>query len=205
MISDTDRFKDGTDYACLSKSLSLKETVILWYHLFMDIFQAYEILGLQYGAPPSLVKSTYHRLCRELHPDTPGTTEADHERYLQVVSAYELIIRSVTAVSSVQQGRVIGKPVVNMPNAGGRVLGKSSVSVHPGTAESLENRRKFEKQMQQSRDERRSKEAAELKQRQKELAKQREKEKQILNEIRMIRLAHIIHETLAVDMKKKEG
>ena len=77
--------------------------------------------------------------------------------------------------------------------------------MHPGTAESIADRRKFEKQMQQSRDERRIKEAEELKKRQKDLAKQREKEKQILNEIRMIRLAHIIHEVLAEDTKKKEG
>ena len=172
----------------------------------MDIFQAYEVLGLQYGASPSLVKSTYHRLCRELHPDTPGTTEADHERYLQVVSAYELIVRSSMMAASVPQGRVIGRPVMSTPKTGGRVLGKSSASVHPGTSASIADRRKFEKQMQQSRDERRLKEAAELKKKQKDLAKQREKERQILNEIRMIRLAHIIHETLAEDMKsKKEG
>ena len=171
----------------------------------MDIYQAYGILGLQYGASPSLVKSTYHRLCRELHPDTPGTTEADHERYLQVVSAYELIVRASMMSSPVTQGRIIGKPVVHASRTGGRVLGKSTASVHPGTAESIADRRKFEKQMQQSRDERRIKEAEELKKRQKDLAKQREKEKQILNEIRMIRLAHIIHEVLAEDTKKKEG
>ena len=168
----------------------------------MDIFRAYETLGLQYGASPSLVKSTYHRLCRELHPDTLGTTESDHERYLQVVSAYELIVRSSMMASPAMQGRIIGKPVMSAQKTGGRVLGKSSASAHPGTSESIADRRKFEKQMQQSRDERRIREAEELKQRQKEIAKQREKERQILNEIRMIRLAHIIHETLAEDMKK---
>lgn len=184
----------------------MKKTVFLWYHLFMDIFQAYEVLGLQYGASPSLVKSTYHRLCRDLHPDTPGTTESDHERYLQVVSAYELILKSgMPASTAVTRGRVIGSPVMSTPKTGGRVLGKSSASVHPGTSASIADRRKFEKQMQQSRDERRIREAEALKKRQKELAKQREKERQILNEIRMIRLAHIIHETLAEDMKKKEG
>lgn len=76
-----------------------------------------------------------------------------------------------------------------------------SVSRHPGSSAARAERRHFEKQMQAESENRQQIEKKKLEERAAKARAQKEKEQAILNEIRMIRLAHIIHDTIVADRK----
>ena len=61
----------------------------------MPIFEAFDALGLPYGAPFDDVKKKYRQLMREYHPDrhseSPEAERAATQKTQQITAAYELI------------------------------------------------------------------------------------------------------------------
>jgi molecular chaperone DnaJ len=55
----------------------------------------YEVLGVSRSADPGEIKRAFRRLARELHPDVSEAPDA-HERFREVVAAYEVLSKSET-------------------------------------------------------------------------------------------------------------
>ena len=163
----------------------------------MDTMTAYAVLGLRYGASKEEIRTAYRELCKELHPDNPGTTEADHEKYLKVAEAYSVLENVYPIGGDREKPQKSGYDVYKRS---ARVMGTSVVS-HPGSSGYQAEQRRFEARMQKAREEKKIQLNEELKLRSEKLQEKIAKERAILNEIRMIRLAHIIHETIAADKK----
>lgn len=155
----------------------------------MNTAESYSILGLMPTASDEDVKKAYRALCKKYHPDNAGASEDDKRRYLLVNEAY----------NSICSGNAKRDMVQNIKR-GPRIMG-GSVSRHPGSSAARAERRHFEKQMQAESENRQQIEKKKLEERAAKARAQKEKEQAILNEIRMIRLAHIIHDTIVADRK----
>lgn len=166
----------------------------------MNTAESYSILGLMPTASDEDVKKAYRALCKKYHPDNAGASEDDKRRYLLVNEAYNSIC-SGNAKRDMISVPVYADPAVQNIKRGPRIMG-GSVSHHPGSSAARAERRHFEKQMQAESENRQQIEKKKLEERAAKARAQKEKEQAILNEIRMIRLAHIIHDTIAADRKK---
>ena len=60
---------------------------------------AYQVLGIELGAPADSVRATYRRLAKETHPDRftsigPAAVEAANQAFKRLVAAYEEVMRN---------------------------------------------------------------------------------------------------------------
>lgn len=157
--------------------------------MIRDYRQACAVLGVKPGAERDEIKSAYRELVRRLHPDAhPGQNETTRDAMALVTEAYAFIEDSEftdpQAVRARAAARIIG---------GGATGGRTA-------AERDRERKRFEEACRQERQKRKEQLSAELEQKKGELA-QRRKEKEILNEIRMIRLAAAISAALSSEGK----
>ena len=147
--------------------------------MIRDYAQACAVLGVSPDASKDVIKKAYRNLLKQLHPDAhPTQTQMVKEAYFLVKEAYAYIEK--------YQERS-GDP--SMSNTG-RILG-SPLGKHTSTAESVRNKQRFEEEYRRRKQKHKEELKEELKQRQDELARSK-KEREILNEIRMIRLAQAI-------------
>lgn len=165
----------------------------------MNTAESYSILGLMPTASDEDVKKAYRALCKKYHPDNAGASEDDKRRYLLVNEAYNSICSGNSQSNRTAAPAYDNSAVQNLKR-GPRIMG-GSVSRHPGSSAAMAERRHFEKQMQAESENRQQMEKKKLAERASQTRAQKEKEQAILNEIRMIRLAHIIHDTIAADRK----
>ncbi|MCR4937613.1 MAG: J domain-containing protein [Lachnospiraceae bacterium] len=161
----------------------------------MNINDAYHILGLKPDASKEDIKKAYRELCKRYHPDNAGASERDKKLYLLTGMAYRKLTEGVdaqpqtayTAAESVNFSYQAKAP---------RIIG-NALRRNPSSESARLERERFEKQMKLKAEEKTKKEKEELSKRIKEAGEQRRKEQAILNEIRMIRLAHALHEMIS--------
>ncbi|MBE9029519.1 J domain-containing protein [filamentous cyanobacterium LEGE 11480] len=55
--------------------------------------ECYRLLGLPDGASYAAVKLAYRRRARLLHPDVNGQDQAAHEKFIQLTTAYKLLLK----------------------------------------------------------------------------------------------------------------
>jgi molecular chaperone DnaJ len=53
---------------------------------------AYQILGLRADASEPEIRAAYKRLVRHEHPDRAGAGQEAHERFLEIKTAYQILI-----------------------------------------------------------------------------------------------------------------
>ncbi|MCR5250834.1 MAG: J domain-containing protein [Lachnospiraceae bacterium] len=153
--------------------------------------QACAVLGVQPGASQEQIKSAYRSLLKNLHPDAhPQQNERIREACILVNEAYDYLEHNPAGT---QQGNAVYANTA-------RVMG-SPLGAFTPSAERTEKRRRFEEQYRKKQQSLKEKQKAEIKQRQSEMA-QRRKEREILNEIRMIRLAQAISAAMAAGERK---
>jgi DnaJ-class molecular chaperone len=173
--------------------------------MIRDYDSAYRILNLQPGADFSEVKSAYRALTKELHPDNLILQdESSKERLLLVTEAYDLLEQKEAREKAA--AKIVSPAGDSSPQKtqGPRILG-TPVSYHVTSAEERARRRQRENDYRKEMAKKRSRLREEAAARAEELKRenlQKQKEKALLNEIRMIRLAHIIEATIAADAKK---
>ena len=147
--------------------------------MIRDYAQACAVLGVSPDASKDVIKKAYWNLSKQLHPDAhPDQNEMVREAYFLVKEAYDYIEK--------YQERS-GDPAISNT---GRILG-SPLGRHASTADSARNKQRFEEEYRRRKQKHKEEMKEELKQRQDEMARTK-KEREILNEIRMIRLAQAI-------------
>lgn len=147
--------------------------------MIRDYSQACAVLGVSVSATKDEIKKAYRSLSKQLHPDAhPTQTAMVRDAYLLVKEAYNYI-------ESYQEKH--GDPA--MQNTG-RILG-SPISSRTSSAENARRKQRFDEEYRRRRQKHKEELKEELKQRQDELIRSK-KEREILNEIRMIRLARAI-------------
>ena len=162
----------------------------------MDYYKACSALGITPGADMIQIKNAYRTLCKLYHPD--NGPESDAERFTVINEAYSFLERlyeqnieasqNVTA-ASVRRSKVIG----------------GAVTSHPGSQEAKDRRRSFEMKAKAEEEKKKLKARQEMEERREKLQEEkdrRKKEKEILNEIKMIRLAHAIEAIIAPEAKE---
>ena len=164
----------------------------------MDYYTACSALGVAPGADMTQIKNAYRKLSKRFHPDNADS--GDTERFTAVSEAYSFLeklydgsvyaaVSKTTMSQSVRQSKVIG----------------GAVTSHPGSQEVRDRRRSFELKAKAEDERKKQKARQELEERREKLQEekaQRKKEKDILNEIRMIRLAHAIEALLTSEAEK---
>ncbi len=134
------------------------------------------MLGVATDADRETIKSAYRRISKQLHPDAhPQQNETIREAYFLVTEAYEYLEHHEAPAAATVSSRVMGSP-----------LGR-----YTATAEMRQSKEKFDRKYRARAAQSKAKQQEELRERQDEMARKR-REKEILNEIRMIRLAHAI-------------
>lgn len=76
------------------------------------------LLGVRYGDDPEVVRSAYHKLCRQYHPDKTGND--DGSKFGEIHAAYEQIKRGwypMPKTESTNPLRATAKPAVRTPLA----------------------------------------------------------------------------------------
>ncbi|MBR5419521.1 MAG: DnaJ domain-containing protein [Lachnospiraceae bacterium] len=142
--------------------------------------QACAVLGVEAGAEPETVKSAYRRLAKQLHPDAhPNQSESIREAYLLVTEAYDYMLSHKEEAVEFPAVRVMGSPIGNRTS----------------TAERTADRRRFDEKYKERRAAYKQKLTEELNERKADMDRKRH-EKELLNEIRMIRLAAAISAAL---------
>ncbi len=147
--------------------------------MIRDYSQACAILGVSVSATKEEIKKAYRSLSKQLHPDAhPAQTAMVRDAYLLVKEAY-------TYIESYHDK--YGDPA--MQNTG-RILG-SPISSYTSSDENARRKKRFDEEYRRRKQKHKEELKEELKQRQDELLRSK-KEREILNEIRMIRLARAI-------------
>lgn len=147
--------------------------------MIRDYAQACAVLGVSPDASKEDIKKAYRSLSKQLHPDShPAQTAMVKEAFLLVNEAYSYI-ENYQAVS--------GDPA--MQNTG-RIMG-GPLGTHVSAAENARKKQRFDAEYRRRQQKHKEELKEELKQRQEDLARTK-KEREILNEIRMIRLAQAI-------------
>ncbi len=144
--------------------------------MIRDYQQACAVLGVAQDADRETIKSAYRSISKQLHPDAhPHQNETIRDAYFLVNEAYDYLEHHEAPVAAAPAARVMGSP-----------LGR-----YTATTEIRQNKERFDRKYRAKQAESKAKQQEELHQRQEQMAKKR-REKEILNEIRMIRLAHAI-------------
>ena len=147
--------------------------------MIRDYAQACAVLGVSTSAAKDEIKKAYRSLSKQLHPDAhPAQTDMVKEAYLLVKEAYAYIedYQAKAGDPAVQNtGRILGNPV----------------GAHTSAAENARRKQRFDDEYRRRQKKHKEELKEELKQRQETLARNK-KEREILNEIRMIRLAQAI-------------
>ena len=164
----------------------------------MDYYAACSALGIVPGADMTQIKNAYRTLSKQYHPDNGADGDTDRfslisEAYSFLEKLYEQNINIKADSSPMQQGvrrtKVIG----------------GALTSHPGSQEARDRHRNFEMKAKAEEAQKKLKARQEIEERRAKLkadAAQRKKEKDILNEIRMIRLAHAIEAMLGPEAKE---
>ena len=163
----------------------------------MDYYAACSALGIAPGADMTQIKNAYRTLSKQYHPD--NGSEGDTERFTMINEAYTYLeklyemnamaVSAATAVPQQRRSKVIG----------------GAVTAHPGSQEARERRKNFEKKAKAEEELKKLKQRQEMEERRAKLQEEKaqmKKEKDILNEIKMIRLAHAIQAILAPEAKE---
>ncbi|MCR4641256.1 MAG: DnaJ domain-containing protein [Lachnospiraceae bacterium] len=158
--------------------------------MIKDYQQACAVLGVSTDADRETIKSAYRSISKQLHPDAhPQQNETIREAYFLVTEAYEYLEHHETPTAAPATSRVMGSP-----------LGR-----YTATPEMRQNKERFDRKYRVRAAQSKAKQQEELRERQEQMAKKR-REKEILNEIRMIRLAHAIqaamHASAMEDIEK---
>ncbi len=163
----------------------------------MDLNKAYQILGLKYGAGPEAAKARYKQLQKEWHPDNHPEEE---ERYQSLFQALTEAYDTIAGARTIVPGDMM-KPATPQGTTGAKIIGKP-LTYHPGSQERRSDRQRFENRHQEEALKRREKMQQEMRQRQAQMQEKKAKDQktqEVLNEIRMIRLAHIIEDIMSRD------
>ena len=138
-------------------------------------------MGIPLNASQAEWKTAYRMICKSEHPDNLGVHAGMTERYYLASEAYAYLEREAAGgKKTLHSGRIIGRPE----------------NVAKRTDSYAERQRKLEKQRRRE---------AELRKQAEEMQKQQfEKEKEIMDEIRWIRLAGLIHNAIENDRREKE-
>ncbi len=152
--------------------------------MIKDYAQACAVLGVSTLATKDEIKKAYRNLAKQLHPDAhPAQNAVIKDAYYLVMEAYDYIEQYQAAA---------GDPA--MQNTG-KILG-SPLRAHTSSAENARKRKRFEEEYRRRQQKHKEEQKETLKKRQEELARSK-KEREILNEIRMIRLAQAIRLAMA--------
>lgn len=96
----------------------------------------YEVLGVPYDADAQTIKKRYRELVRKLHPDVAVDKLAAHEKFVQIVDAYQTLIDPIKrAAYDAKLSRQLGIPI-------GTAQGEASADVEVAPFSWLEERRK---------------------------------------------------------------
>ena len=144
------------------------------------------------------IKNAYRTLSKQYHPDNMQA-EGNTERFAMINEAYTYLeklnemntatVNTVAATQPVRRAKVIG----------------GAVTAHPGSQEARDKRRSFEMKAKAEEAQKKLKARQEMEERREKIQEEkarRKKEKEILNEIKMIRLAHAIEAMLAPEAKE---
>ena len=163
----------------------------------MDYYKACSVLGLAPGADMTQIKNAYRTLSKKYHPDNGG--ESDHGRFTMISEAYSFLEKLY------EQPHTETVQTANVQNVRiSKVIGGAMTS-HPGSLEERQRRKNFEKKAKEEEAQKKLKAKQELEERMAKLREekeQRKKEKDILNQIKMIRLAHAIEAMIAPEAKE---
>ena len=151
----------------------------------MNHNEACDILGVDSGAAKENIKAAYYNICKACHPDNTGGVASEY--FYRANEAFNFLMDEEPA------------PVVY--TRPGRVIGSGASYKY--------NHNDYRKRQKRYREEQEAKKQADsilLAGRAKELEQQRQKKKEqeILDKIRWIRLAEIIHSTIESDKKRME-
>ena len=147
--------------------------------MIKDYAQACAVLGVSTAATKDEIKKAYRNLAKQLHPDAHPTQNA------VIKDAYYLVMEAYDYIEQYQASA--GDPA--MQNTG-KILG-SPLGAHTSSAENARKRKRFDEEYRRRQKKHKQEQQEELKKRQEQLARSK-KEREILNEIRMIRLAQAI-------------
>ena len=164
----------------------------------MDYYAACSALGIAPGADMTQIKNAYRTLSKQYHPDNGG--DSDAERFTMINEAYSYLEKLYE--QNVYTAGVSTRPV--QPAYRSKVIG-GVVTSHPGSFEERERKKNFEKKAKAEEAQKKLKARKEMEERREKLQEekeQRKKEKDILNQIKMIRLAHAIEAMLAPEAKE---
>ncbi len=165
----------------------------------MDYYKACSVLGIAPGADMTQIKNAYRTLSKQYHPDN-SQAEGNTERIAMINEAYSFLERLYETNAAAANSNVIQAA----PTRPGKVIG-SAVTSHPGSQEARDRRRSFEMKAKAEEAQKKLKARQEMEERREKLREekaQQKKEKEILNEIKMIRLAHAIEAMLTSEAKE---
>ncbi len=158
----------------------------------MDYYKACSALGVAPGTDMAQIKTVYRSLSKQYHPDNSGGEEAA-EKFLLINEAYSYLEKMHE-----QKLKLYSAPVKPDTARYGRVIG-GNLTAHPGSQEARKKREDFEKKHKLEEQKKKIMQQKEMEERLKAMQEeklQKKKEHEILNEIRMIRLAHAIESVL---------
>ena len=175
-------------------------------------YDACRILGLSANSCKEQWKKTYHEICLKYHPDVWVNADLNERQkaedyFILATKAYEflekeaeqsvIIPNSVNAdfgnIHQVKKQKILGN------------TGSNTMANHRSYSnyESYQKRQAVERQRREEEKQRKLEELHEKSRLLKEQG-QRKKEEEILNQIRWLRVAALIHETIEEDRKRKE-
>lgn len=164
---------------------------------------ACQILGISDNADRNTWKNAYRGKCHIYHPDVLPENDPDREsnieNYILVCKAYEFLEQEFEAGKRMGVSDNIASPKSNVTKkaTGPKIMGGPVTS----SAYNTSGRKRVEEKLKVKESIEKERKLKELKQRADEI-KQKEKEQKILDEIRWIRLAGIIHKTIEEDKKR---
>lgn len=146
--------------------------------------EALAVLGLSNGATAEQIKSAYRKACKLYHPDNAGGVSENQKMqlfmgYQRINEAYEFLTESNTGVVG---ARIVGTPMTSNYD-------KSNL--------------KRKEQLEKGAKERKEQRLRELQEEGRRLS-QEKKAAEILDEIRWLRVAELIRETMNEDKRRKE-
>ncbi len=165
--------------------------------------EACQTLGIENNSGRETWKSAYRTKCQMYHPDVLPENDPDREinieNYMLVKEAYEYLEKEYETALKLKNIKPKVKqpaPAVKAP----KVMGSSPMPGDGTTQEKRRARKKADEKAKENKEQR----YKELLEKGKKI-RQEEKEKWILDEIRWLRVAEIIRNTMAEDAKRKSA